>query len=115
MGELSIKPFPGLDVKGKFEYNTISLVGGSFNTNLYRLILGIYPSPRTAFYGNLQYDDVSNLVGLYAKLHHTIRPGSDFYLVYTHNWQRFGQGLLNLDFETISRESSVKVNYTHRF
>ncbi len=114
-GDLSLKPFPGVNLNGDFEYNSVSLADGGFDAQVYRLTVGIYPTPRTAFYSNIQYDDVSNLLGLFAKLRHTIRPGSDLYIVYTHNWQRFGQGLLHLDFETISRESSVKVNYTHRF
>ena len=114
-GELSVKPFPGLNIQGDFEYNSVSLSAGGFDTNLYRLTFGVYPTPRTAFYSNLQYDDISNMLGLFAKLRHTIRPGSDIYLVYTHNWQSYGEGLLDFDLETVSRVSSVKVNYTHRF
>ena len=114
-GELSFKPLPGLNIQGDFEYNSVSLSAGGFDTNLYRLTFGVYPTPRTAFYSNLQYDDISNMLGLFAKLRHTIRPGSDIYLVYTHNWQSYGEGLLDFDLETVSRVSSVKVNYTHRF
>ena len=114
-GELSFKPLPGLNIQGDFEYNSVSLSAGGFDTNLYRLTFGVYPTPRTAFYSNFQYDDISNMLGLFAKLRHTIRPGSDIYLVYTHNWQSYGEGLLDFDLETVSRVSSVKVNYTHRF
>ena len=114
-GELSFKPFPGLNIQGDFEYNSVSLSAGGFDTNLYRLTFGVYPTPRTAFYSNLQYDDISNMLGLFAKLRHTIRPGSDIYLVYTHNWQSYGDGLLDFDLGTVSRVSSVKINYTHRF
>ena len=114
-GELSFKPFPGLNIQGDFEYNSVSLSAGGFDTNLYRLTLGVYPTPRTAFYSNLQYDDISNMLGLFAKLRHTIRPGSDIYLVYTHNWQSYGEGLLDFDLGTVSRVSSLKINYTHRF
>ena len=114
-GELSVKPFPGLNIQGDFEYNSVSLSAGGFDTNLYRLTFGVYPTPRTAFYSNLQYDDISNMLGLFAKLRHTIRPGSDIYFVYTHNWQSYGDGLLDFDLGTDSRVSSVKINYTHRF
>ena len=114
-GELSFKPLPGFNIQGDFEYNSVSLSAGGFDTNLYRLTFGVYPTPRTAFYSNLQYDDISNMLGLFAKLRHTIRPGSDLYLVYTHNWQSYSEGLLDFDLETVSRASSVKVNYTHRF
>ncbi len=114
-GELSVKPFPGFTIQADFEHNSVMLSEGGFDTNLYRLTLGIYPTPRTAFYSNIQYDDVSNLLGLFSKLHHTIRPGSDLYLVYTHNWKNLGDNLLEREFETLSRVSSLKLNYTHRF
>ena len=113
--ELSIKPFPGLTLQGGSEYNSVSLSAGEFDTQLYRLTIGIYPTPRTAFYSNIQYDDVSNLLGLFAKLRHTIQPGSDLYLVYTHNWWSLGDSLFDRELETVSKVSSVKVNYTHRF
>ncbi len=44
-----------------------------------------------------------------------VDAGSDIYFVYTHNWQSYGDGLLDFDLGTVSRVSSVKINYTHRF
>ena len=114
-GELSVKPFPGLTVQTDFEHNSVVLSEGGFDTNLYRFTLGIYPTPRTAFYSNIQYDDISKLLGLFAKLRHTIQPGSDLYIVYTHNWRSLGDNLLDRELETLSKVSSVKLNYTHRF
>lgn len=114
-GELSVKPIPGLNIQGDFEYNSVSLSAGGFDAQVYRLTIGIYPTPRTAFYSNIQYDDVSDLLGLFAKLRHTIRPGSDLYIVYTHNWRSLGDSLFDRELETVSRVSSVKLNYTHRF
>ncbi len=114
-GGLSIKPLPGLDFQGKLEYNKVSLIGGEFDTNLYTLTMGLYPTPRTAFYSNIQYDDISNLLGLFAKVQYTVRPGSDLYIVYTHNWLSLSERILDRELQTVSRISSVKLNYTHRF
>ena len=114
-GGLSIKPIPGLNFQGKFEYNKVSLIGGEFDTNLYTLTMGLYPTPRTAFYSNMQYDDISNLLGLFAKFQYTVRPGSDLYIVYTHNWLSLSERILDRELQTVSRVSSVKLNYTHRF
>ena len=52
----------------------------------------------------------SELIGLYSRLRWTLRPGSDFYLVYSHNW-------LNLvdNVQTLNRSSAAKLSYTHRF
>ena len=87
----------------------------NFETELYALELGIYPTPRTAIFNNLQYDNVSKAVGLFAKLQHTIRPGSDFYLVYTHNWISIGDQIFDFDLVTKSKVSALKINYTFRF
>jgi hypothetical protein len=45
-----------------------------------------------------------------------VRPGNDVYLVYTHNWVNYGDGLLGDPWlRTLSRGASLKLNYTHRF
>ena len=40
-------------------------------------------TPFVSFTGVLQYDTLSELVGLYQRLRWIIRPGADLYLVYT--------------------------------
>jgi len=113
-GQISIKPFSGFNIQTEYEKNQVKLSGNNFNTELYNIELGIYPTPRTAIFSNLQYDNVSNALGLFAKLQHTIRPGSDFYLVYTHNWMSLGDQIFDFDLKTISKISSLKINYTLR-
>jgi hypothetical protein len=55
-------------------------------------------------------------VGLFARLRWIVTPGSDIYLVYTHNWQNLGEGLFDrADLVTLSRGGSIKANYTYRF
>ena len=65
----------------------------------------------------LQYDDQSDLVGLFARMRWIVKPGNDVYVVYAHNWQYVS--LLaspnEHDLITLSRGASVKVNYTYRF
>ena len=113
--QFSIKPFSGFNIQTEYEKNQVKLSGNNFNTELYNLELGIYPTPRTAIFSNLQYDNVSNALGLFAKLQHTIRPGSDFYLVYTHNWISVSDQIFDFDLVTVSKISSLKINYTLRF
>ena len=113
--QISIKLFSGFNIQTEYEKNQVTLSGNNFNTELYNIELGIYPSPRTAIFSNIQYDNVSEALGLFAKFQHTIRPGSDFYLVYTHNWISEGDQILDFDLVTISKVSSIKINYTLRF
>ena len=93
----------------------ISLSGGDFTTNLGRLSGGWQFSPWAALTGNIQYDDGSELIGLFARFRWIIRPGNDFFLVYTHNWDNLGDRLQDLHFSTRSRGATTKINYTHRF
>ena len=113
--QISIKPFSGFNIQTEYEKNQVTLSGNNFNTELYNIELGIYPTPRTAIFSNIQYDDVSNALGLFTKLQHTIRPGSDLYLVYTHNWISGSDQIFDFDLVTISKISSLKINYTLRF
>ena len=112
--QISVKPFSGFNIQTEYENNQVELSGSNFNTELYNIELGVYPTPRTAIFSNVQYDNVSNAVGLFAKLQHTIRPGSDFFLVYTHNWISLGDQIFDFDLITISKISSLKINYTLR-
>jgi hypothetical protein len=63
-----------------------------------------------------QYDNQTEIVGLFTRLRWIVTPGSDLYLVYTQNWRNVGAGLLdNPDLIMLSRGGSVKVSYTYRF
>ena len=66
--------------------------------------------------GQVRYDDQTQLIGLFARLRWIVKPGNDIFLVYTHNWQNLGAGILdNRDLITLSRGGSIKMNYTYRF
>ncbi|UCE74805.1 MAG: carbohydrate binding family 9 domain-containing protein, partial [Methanomassiliicoccales archaeon] len=80
----TVKPYPGLSFTTEAEKNDVSLVEGNFSTHLFRLIGSWHSSPWTSVIGNLQYDDVSKILGLFARFRFIIRPGSDLFIVYTH-------------------------------
>jgi len=110
-----MRPSPGISFSSRFDKNKISLSGGDFTTNLGQLSGGWQFSPWAALTGNIQYDDGSELVGLFARFRWIVRPGNDFFLVYTHNWDNLGDRLQDLQFSTRSRGATTKINYTHRF
>jgi hypothetical protein len=113
---VTVRPNPGLSLSGSWERNQVDLPDGSFSASVYRVESGWDASPWVSLNGNVQYDDVSELLGLFAKLRWIVRPGNDVFLVYTHNWERsFTNDILDRRFSTISRGGSVKVNYTYRF
>jgi hypothetical protein len=112
---LTWRPNPGISIGSEWERNEVRLPGGEFNTTLIRLLGGWDLSPWASLTGNVQYDDISEIVGLFGKLRWILNPGNELFLVYTHNWRNLGPDLLDRDFETLSRGASTKLNYTYRF
>lgn len=113
---VTFRPAPGLSISTNFEHNDVTLPQGSFTADVYELEGEWNPSPWVSTTTQLQYDDQTELVGLFARLRWIVTPGSDLFLVYTQNWQNFGAGLLdNPDLVTLSRGASVKLSYTYRF
>lgn len=112
---LTVKPRPGISVRTEFEKNDVDLEEGAFSAHLVRLIGEWHMSPWASFTNNLQYDDVSEVLGLQARLRWILRPGSDLFLVYTQNWQNTGSDLSGFHLQSLSRRAATKINYTHRF
>jgi hypothetical protein len=112
---LSLRPFPGLNLESMFSVNDVTLPQGDFKTKLYRFESGFFPTPWTSLIGSLQYDDVSEVVGLFTKFRWIVNPGSDIFLVYTHNWRNVGASIWDFDTRTLSQGAASKINYTYRF
>jgi hypothetical protein len=112
---VSVRPATGITFSSRFNRNNISLPDGDFTTNLGQLSGGWQFTPWTALTGNIQYDDGSEVVGLFARFRWIIRPGNELFFVYTHNWDNLGGRLQDFDLATRSRGATTKLNYTHRF
>jgi Domain of unknown function (DUF5916) len=109
---VTVRARPGVIVYTTGEWNSIQLPEGRFTTRLYRLVGETQFSPWIALVNNVQYDSVSDVIGWQSRFRWIVRPGSDIYFVYTHNWLDSPQ--LNR-FETLDRRLASKVFYTHRF
>jgi hypothetical protein len=106
----TVRPTPGLNLSAFWSHDHVDLGGGAFGARLIRASGSLDLTPRTSLTSNVQYDNLSELVGLFARFRWTVQPGSDVFLVYTHNW-------LNdpLDFRSLEQQAAAKVTYTHRF
>jgi len=113
---LDLRPSPGILLSGEVENNNVDLPQGSFDAKLVRVSGEWNITPLANLTGNIQYDDVSEIVGLFMRMRWIITPGNDLFLVFTQNWQNMGGGLFDADrdFMTLSRGTSVKLNYTYR-
>ena len=107
---VTARPLPGVTTTAEWEHEDVDLFEGRFTTNLIRFLGSWHASPWVAFDGNLQYDTVTSIAGLYTRVRWILRPGRDFYFVYTENWRSTADR-----FVTLSRGATTKINYTHRF
>ena len=113
---LDLRPSPGILLSVNVENNDVDLPQGSFDARLVRVSGEWNITPLANVLGNIQYDDVSEVVGLFMRARWILTPGSELFLVFTQNWQNLGGGLFDGDreFLTLSRGASVKLNYTYR-
>ena len=113
--EVGYRPAAGVELGLEYERNEVALPQGAFDTNLFRLNTAWDISPWSSVTGDVQYDDVSEVIGLFVKTRWIIAPGNDLYLVYTQNWQSLRTDQLERQFTTLSQGLSTKLNYTFRF
>jgi hypothetical protein len=114
---IDFRPSPGILISADIENNKVDLPEGSFDANLFRIAGEWSVTPLASITGNIQYDDVSRIVGLFMRTRWILNPGNELFLVFTQNWQNLGAGLFdeNREFLTLSRGGSVKINYSYRF
>lgn len=112
---LTAAPGPGLSLRGEWERNRVSLPTGEFTTNLVRGSGGWQVSPWVSLTGTAQFDDVTRVVGLFGRFRWIVRPGSEVYVVYTHNIGRMDPLDPHAGYETLERRVATKLTYAHRF
>lgn len=110
-GELTIRPYPGIELAPEYIHTDVHLAEGDFSTDLLRFEANIDLTTSLFITTNVQYDNLSDRLAMNNRVRWIITPGSDVYLVYNHNWienpmQRF---------RTSQRAGAIKVSYTHRF
>ncbi len=111
----TFRPNAGVSIGASVGYNDVELPRGAFSANVYELETEWDPTPDVSAIVQIQYDDVSELVGVFARLRWIVRPGSNIFLVYRHNWENRGAGLFDdRHLVTVSQGASLKLNYTYR-
>lgn len=109
---VSLRPFAGLELNPEYIRTNVDLAEGSFSTDLFRFEANMDFTNSLFFTTNIQFDNLSELLATNNRLRWIIKPGSDLYLVYNHNWLEDDQ----FDrFRTLQRSGTIKVSYTHRF
>jgi hypothetical protein len=109
---LNIRLRPGVIIYTASEWNSVHLAEGHFETHLFRVVPELQFSPWIAWVNNVQYDTQSAVIGWQSRFRWILKPGDDFYMVYTHNWL---DDPLQHRVYTLDRRAASKVLYTHRF
>ena len=95
-----------------YETNDIRLPEGNFTTRLAQYRAEVAFSPRLSWVTLLQYDNVSDTVGLNSRVVWVPEPGREAYLVLNHNVQDPDN---DGHYESLNADASIKFNYTFRF
>ena len=110
--QFTVRARPGYIFYINGEWNDVRLPEGDFALNVYRVVAETQFSPFVAVVNNLQYDNSSRVLGWQSRFRWIIKPGTDAYLVYTHN---FVDDPVLDRFATLDKRFATKFLYTHRF
>jgi hypothetical protein len=109
---LFLRPVRGLNISGSWIHSRVNLQEGTFHTHLFRLLSSYDFSPWVSLNMNIQYDNVSRLLGSNSRISWILRPGNILFLVYNHNWQ---QAEAQQQFLSLENRTNLKFSYTLRF
>jgi hypothetical protein len=95
-----------------YDWNDIELPQGDFTTRLSSVNSQVAFSPNLYWISLIQYDNVSEEIGINTRLQWVPRAGQEAFIVLNHNMQDFDQ---DNRFNTAFSELSLKFRYTFRF
>lgn len=96
----------------RYDWNDIELPQGNFTTRLSGVNSQVAFSPNLYWISLIQYDNVSEEIGINTRLQWVPRAGQEAFIVLNHNMQDFDQ---DNRFNTAFSELSLKFRYTFRF
>ena len=111
---VGVRPRAGIALGFEAQHNVLELAEGNFDTTVLRATANTQFSPWVSLVNNIQYDNVSRLVGWQMRFRWIQRPGNDLFFVYTHNWQEFEDAAAR-QFRTLDSRAAAKAVYTLRF
>jgi hypothetical protein len=110
--EISWRPSGRFGAGIGYELNDIDLPQGSFVTRLVELRTDVAFSSKLSWVTRIQYDNVSEIMGVNLRLHWIPEAGREGFFVINHNLEDFD---LDNRFHSALSEASVKFSYTFRF
>jgi hypothetical protein len=110
--QLTWRPSERFRFAMRYRIDDIELPQGSFVARLSSLEAQFVFSPTLSWVNLLQYDNLSENVGINSRLHWIPEAGREGFIVFNHN---LGDADKNESFHSINADVSAKFNYTWRF
>jgi hypothetical protein len=95
-----------------YDINDVELPSGNFILRLARMRADVIFSATMSWSTLLQYDNVTESIGINTRLHWIPEAGREAFIVLNHNLQDFD---LNNRFKSALADFAIKFNYTFRF
>lgn len=111
-GSLAWQPSPRFRATYGYNVNYVDLPQGRFTTRLFTAGVDIVFSSTVSWVNLVQYDNVSNTMGVNMRLHWIPRAGRELFFVIDRNYEDFD---LDNRFRVLTSDATVKMNYTFRF
>ena len=111
-GGLTWTPSPHFRTNVGFNVNDIRLPAGDFRTEIFSTTFDVVFSSRLSWTSLIQYDNVSEILGINLRLNWIPEAGREIFFVINHNLQDFDKDGV---FQTASSDIVAKVSYTFRF
>jgi len=105
-------PFKHFSAQVEYRVDDVDLPQGSFTTELVSTRLDVIFSNTWSWVNLIQYDNVTETIGLNSRLHWVPEAGRNIYLVLNHNW---AERLADNNFHSTTSELTLKADYTFRF
>jgi hypothetical protein len=95
-----------------YQYNEIDLPEGAFETRLAQFRTEVVFSSTLSWVTLIQYDNVSETIGINSRVHWIPEAGREAFVVLNHNLQDLDR---DNEFHSSFAEAAIKFNYTFRF
>ncbi len=108
--EVNYRPTPLVNFNVEYNRNAVNLPGGDFVVRIWRGRMNLQFTPEIAWSNFVQYDSVSEALGLNSRLWVIVKPGHDLFFVINQGWEYSPDR-----FAPSSTQLTAKMSYTFRF
>jgi len=111
-GSVVWQPSPRFRSSVGYNFNDIDLPGGSFRTRLITTGFDVVFSSTLSWVNLIQYDNVSETMGINMRLHWIPQDGREMFFVVNHTLEDFDR---DDRFDSLASDITLKAGYTFRF